>query len=1050
MKKLFTLSLFLFSIQVTFSQLSKWEEDFLRNTDPQGYSYYNFKQGIANQGKQLVQGLTRKLNRYQSLIETQNPDELLADFEAKMQNIKDLEQDYIKQANRFAFNTGQQIGDAINRKDGMRAVSGVLGFLESNSAQKQAKKDLEAKKAALKQQRKQKMSEIYYKALEFNRKKKEEFLNRAAYAKSEKDEKYNLEFVKNLECFERNMKANFNTYSTGWLRNTCEKPEVPSVGGIENMFITKDVQLRKIAERKYKYYKVYEESEFEEAAIAYAAAAANEKPSAESYFLLGSYYGSDNPLLALSSFLTAKELNSNYKINTLNDRISESKEDVEYDIKKAIESNDVGYLNSFLAAGLDKLIRVNGKSILSFAISLDKPDAVQTILNSYIKGKSQSIINQKVQKTLMLCALNDSEKTIKRFTDLGVAVDFKIKNYYPIDIAVKSNSSKAFYTLLNLSNQKEFFQNKYGNSIISILSLAKNKPESAVEKIDLLSDREVEEIFKKLMSNFANDNYLKTITKSKKLKSLLTSTDTYYNQLLNYFAEEIKRKSSDSKAAAIYNTGIFNFNHIPIYKDLVKQEVKGSEAFKDESEFYTYALEYVKNKQISELDKVKENIETDKYNTLKNNLEREVDQLKRKTLDKASKQEINEKLYTTLAGSGDLYNNKLRNGFAKILEQQYGLGEFTALEMYNKVVELLREEIKTANDLKRKQLLDYLKKIEPVKKIAETALVGSANYRQIEQTYIQVALKRGAALPKSLVDKLKMKFVNNFGTNDEKENIAYLAYDYDNLDLYKALDRDFDLSKVKTTAGKSIPELLIDESKKPTSFFFSSLNNGKNNNKIIKYWSEDFNANYSDLLLKAKAKDIFYNNSGFYTSANKGKDINELLTIIKEHNFDINSKLDDEGNTLLHLIVKELHADLLYKDWIGGRWFGNGELASYNRFLLVLKGGVDKAAKNNNGETALDLFKQKERKIIQTMVLNLKTLKKYKQNLKDSRSKMTKEQFMRSFKGAATPSFFDTKAIQAMKKAAEKEWSKGIFVPNYNPKEKATEVYQAIVKALEY
>ena len=125
-------------------------------------------------------------------------------------------------------------------------------------------------------------------------------------------------------------------------------------------------------------------------------------------------------------------------------------------------------------------------------------------------------------------------------------------------------------------------------------------------------------------------------------------------------------------------------------------------------------MEYVKNKQISELDKVKENIETDKYNTLKNNLEREVDQLKRKTLDKASKQEINEKLYTTLAGSGDLYNNKLRNGFAKILEQQYGLGEFTALEMYNKVVELLREDSKTANDLKRKQLLDYLKKIEPV------------------------------------------------------------------------------------------------------------------------------------------------------------------------------------------------------------------------------------------------------------------------------------------------------------------------------------------------
>ena len=210
MKKLFTLTLLLFSIQISFSQLSKWEEDFLRNTDPQGYSYYNFKKGIANQGKQLVQGLTRKLTRYQSLIETQNPDELLADFEAKMQDIKNLEQDYVEKANQFAYNTGQQIGNAINRKDGMAVASGVLGFLEANSAQKQAKKDLEAKKQALKFQREQKMSEIYSKALLFNYKKQEEFLNRAAYAKSEKDEKYNLEFVKNLDCFEKNMKANYN------------------------------------------------------------------------------------------------------------------------------------------------------------------------------------------------------------------------------------------------------------------------------------------------------------------------------------------------------------------------------------------------------------------------------------------------------------------------------------------------------------------------------------------------------------------------------------------------------------------------------------------------------------------------------------------------------------------------------------------------------------------------------------------------------------------------------------------------------------------------
>ena len=75
-----------------------------------------------------------------SLDISTNPNDILADFNSKMQNIQNLEQSYIQNANQFAQNTGRQIGNAINNKDFTGAVSGAIGFFSQMSAQKQTRK----------------------------------------------------------------------------------------------------------------------------------------------------------------------------------------------------------------------------------------------------------------------------------------------------------------------------------------------------------------------------------------------------------------------------------------------------------------------------------------------------------------------------------------------------------------------------------------------------------------------------------------------------------------------------------------------------------------------------------------------------------------------------------------------------------------------------------------------------------------------------------------------------------------------------------------------
>ena len=64
------LSIIFISLFFHFSQaqMTKWEENFLQEYDPQTYSYYKFGEGISSQGKNIANTLSERLNKFQNLI----------------------------------------------------------------------------------------------------------------------------------------------------------------------------------------------------------------------------------------------------------------------------------------------------------------------------------------------------------------------------------------------------------------------------------------------------------------------------------------------------------------------------------------------------------------------------------------------------------------------------------------------------------------------------------------------------------------------------------------------------------------------------------------------------------------------------------------------------------------------------------------------------------------------------------------------------------------------------------------------------------------------
>tara|TARA_B100000809_G_C15119470_1_gene523735 strand:- start:66 stop:2723 length:2658 start_codon:yes stop_codon:yes gene_type:complete len=423
------------------------------------FANYNKAMGLKNQGIGIAKAFSKQVKNYSQLNKANTPEALLQNFNKNMQAIADLQiQNKSENLNQVTNTLTSTVND-LNSGNHEGALFSALSLLDQGEAKRLARREADAVIQNLIYQNQQQMTAFYWKAVELNNQAIQQYYEKAAYSYSKEEETYLLEYVRNLECHKEFMKNNFNYTSTAWTQNRCTVPDKRAY--TSNNLIARDIQYINAAKRKYALYKKNGEPIFQQGAMRFAGLAATENAKIEYYYLMGHFAGTNNPLVAYSSFLTAKSKNSKYFIGDKSIEFEIIKISLELSFKKAIEENDQEVIKKIIGSGLHQSVSIEGYLPIIYAIKVDQSDVVYAFLNTELEGETQSIINTKVQSTLFMSSILDAPNTIQKFVDLGFSIDFSIDGETPLDVAEQALAINSFnkisellggqseYTLLN-------------------------------------------------------------------------------------------------------------------------------------------------------------------------------------------------------------------------------------------------------------------------------------------------------------------------------------------------------------------------------------------------------------------------------------------------------------------------------------------------------------------------------------------------------------------------------------------------------------------------
>ncbi|WP_338376168.1 hypothetical protein [uncultured Flavobacterium sp.] len=596
MKKLFFSLAFLFtSCFNLFSQnTSELKDQYIRTFSPDLYSSYKMAENVKQEGLSLANGLYQNMQNIEGLTASMNPNDILTDFNSKIKQLNSIESNYKENSFTSDFNTGISIGNSINAGDNEGAIFKGLGLLSANSERKKAERELAARKAALKKEKHNRMSQVYWDAKEKTESAKQNYIKAAAFSENVSDEEYNLAFASNLDCFMKSMKENFNSNNTYWLNNNCPVPTKQIT--IENNFIAKDQLYKKLAVSKYKKYNELKYDAYYDAAITFAASVAKLKPNASNFYYLGTLYEEQSEEIALSNYLTAYAYDKSYFSKEKKEKIAALEKNVSEKVKTAIDNKDNSYLRDIIESAIFGTLKIENKSILLYAIKVDNSDAFQLILNTYLKDKNQNEKNALLKKTIMLCTVNNSDDCLNRIVSLGVSTDFTLNKKTPIDLAVLSKSEKAFQILIENANNKETYLNKYKDSEIVLKYLANNDPSEAAAYIESKSTKVADEKIYSLLKNLYNDReILNVIGENEFIKDRINTNDKLLALTKAQFYGYVLKGSDD--AAIFIENDIIKFKKMPTLLELVsiesieqnnKKEQKTSTSSKKKKSDLTY------------------------------------------------------------------------------------------------------------------------------------------------------------------------------------------------------------------------------------------------------------------------------------------------------------------------------------------------------------------------------------------------------------------------------------------------------------------------------
>ncbi len=493
------------------------------------FNNYNKAMSLKTQGENIAKAFAEQVKQFGNLNNASNPQELLNNFNQNMSQIAQLQaQNRVDNLNQIDATLGSALND-LNNGNGEGALFSTLSLIDQSYEQKQAKKEAEYQKQKLIVQQQQKMSQFYWKALELNNQAINNYLRIAAYSFSKSDEDFNIAYAGHHRCFGKYMKANYSYTNTFWTKNNCALPIKQTE--VENNLIAKDIQYIIAAKRKFKWFEESGNEDFLDGAIRFAGAAATENPTADNYYLMGHYAGMDYPIVAYTSFETAKSLNPSYFLGTKAGEYFFVKTAIEAYFKEAIETNNLELIKKAIASQLHNEIKIEDHAAIIYAIKVDQPDVVQLFLNDLTNGKTQQQITTKVNEVILMASTLDAPKTIQRFIDLGFSVDFELNGKSPLEASDLATSVYSLPVLLANSEK----QDEYTKQLVANNSLTYKFP-LLIDEIDHFDEITSEKMKEKIIVHLFNQN------NQSQFFNLLDGSKSCENILKKVFSTEFLKK----------------------------------------------------------------------------------------------------------------------------------------------------------------------------------------------------------------------------------------------------------------------------------------------------------------------------------------------------------------------------------------------------------------------------------------------------------------------------------------------------------------------------
>lgn len=192
---------------------------------------------------------------------------------------------------------------------------------------------------------------------------------------------------------------------------------------------------------------------FRDAAIAFASKAQTLNPSPETDLLLAKYHEDDNEFIALGYLYAALDAGANLSDEDLA-RLQRLESNASTVFQTAAQSGNTEALNSLVQSGLHERFLIGGNDLLTLAIKMNQPNAVQVVLNAYVNEVTDAERKRIVEEAMLKMASYDSAKSLAHLFNQGLEKSFT-RDGKTLRSEAQAHSSQTVLTLLDTGKMPE-------------------------------------------------------------------------------------------------------------------------------------------------------------------------------------------------------------------------------------------------------------------------------------------------------------------------------------------------------------------------------------------------------------------------------------------------------------------------------------------------------------------------------------------------------------------------------------------------------------------